>query len=166
MQGKVRFKNTYAGRIGVIVDRIGAEAAANAIYRKRPLIYKLADPDQPSIPNIRQAQQLDIAYQKAGGLYAPITDLLAVRTSQTPSRVVSTVEAELLDVMERVGELTTAVKAATQSGSPGGKAITGTERATIEACAEECMEELREIVQSVKESSAPADHSNVVGFGR
>lgn len=154
MLGKTRHHDTVAGRVGEIVDRVGSQAAANAIYKSRSYVYKLADPDTVNCPTVQQGWQLDRIFKQFGGLHAPLTDLMVSRTQIIPPVLNSTVEAELMDVVSAVGRISDAVITATHIKSPGGNKITPNERAQIQKQVAACMNELREISLVLEQGDA------------
>lgn len=71
---KQRQPVSFAAAIHRVAGFIGYKHAGKIVRRAPRRVYAWADPDSDSSPTLRQALALDLAYQQAGGVGAPIIE--------------------------------------------------------------------------------------------
>ncbi len=122
--------NTFPGAVREILGILGAAAAAALCGRSERTVYQWADGETPTVPDLRQALALDVAYVRETGRRAPLQAifgrLLTEQTGDTPPPPAE-LTREFLDVQAEVGHLAERLRAALDAAGPGGRAVTVTE---------------------------------------
>ncbi|MBI1243781.1 MAG: hypothetical protein GC202_02155 [Alphaproteobacteria bacterium] len=107
---KPRLPGTIADAVTTIMGTLTADGAAAAVEKSAALVRKWADPDHACVPDARQIEELDAAYEAATGARGPISavinERLAARRSG-PAHVAKDPQARLGEVMSEVGEIAT-----------------------------------------------------------
>lgn len=107
-----RDPQSFAGSIRIITDAIGTKRAAHEAGVSASLVYKWADPDNPTLPNLAQATALDRAYQNATDRPGPIHRAMAFAVGDaTPLE--SDLAREALEAVSAAGTVASVIRDAT-----------------------------------------------------
>ena len=124
---KRRVPGRFSAAISRIRDGLGEDHCAKVVGRGPSLIRKWSDPDQPTLPNLRQALTLDVAFVTAGlgedgepPILTAYADRLDRLVKETPDQALDVI-VTILSMQATMGSLAHWVIAsgATTAKSPG-----------------------------------------------
>lgn len=95
---KPRKPNSFEGAIHRINGALTVEMAADATEKSASLVYAWGDPDNPCLPNLKQALALDAAYVLTTGEPGPV----AVVYCELLSELVEEIEHQPADPLARI----------------------------------------------------------------
>lgn len=131
---KVRDPKTFAAAITKVRSALTDAACARVVGRSASLVRKWADPDHESLPNLKQALALDLAYARAGHGDPPILNVYETifDDRMTERRgALADILFSALSVQGIVGDLSEAIREAVDPKGSDGANITPRERAVI-----------------------------------
>lgn len=144
---KVRQPDSFEGAVTLIAATIGFDTCAAAIGKSEGLIRVFTDPDQDTIPNLRQAMELDAAYiaatNEAGPLAAVYCDKLRERVGELKHQPLNPL-LRLARIGAEVGDVHQAVIEAKADNK-----ITKAERAKIVGEVNDAIKELQKLLRDI-----------------
>ncbi len=113
---KFREPGTYADAVTKIMGVLTPDGAAEAVGKSVGLIRRWSDPDDPTMPNIEQAEQLDRAYIEATD--SPVAPLKRVymRRVAVPSTSMLDPKKEVVEVAQAATDMCGEAWAALKDG--------------------------------------------------
>lgn len=143
---KKRQARTFEHAITRIIGELTDEGAGEAVGKSAALVWKWANPDSDSLPNLKQAITLDLAYLEQGGRFAPIMEVYQRNMEAAGLSVeCSDIIGATLSLTTTMGQLTAAVQAAKAPTGPGGTRINGNEADVIKKAVDRVKRQLNEI---------------------
>lgn len=144
---KIRQPDSFAGAVNLIAVTIGHDECGKAIGKTDKLIYAMADPDSDSLPNLRQAMELDAAFIAATGEAGPLAsvycDKLRERVGELKHQPLNPL-LRLARIGAEVGDVHQAVIEAKADNK-----ITKAERAKIFTEVEDAIKELQKLRRDI-----------------
>lgn len=154
---------SFPGAVGDIFAAVGPADMAAETGRSERTQYQWADPETPTVPDLRQALALDLLYNKHTDKTPPIlgayTYLFAQR-NKSPSATADNVTGAALDMATAVGQFASALRQAVDPKGPGGQALTKNERHELLRCLNEAREFMEDAEDAVR-AAAPKDETHV-----
>lgn len=131
---KLRTPGTLSSAINRIKNRLSEKECARILERSESLIRKWVDPDDPSLPNLRQCLMLDAAYIQGGFGDPPIQNWYMQRlegiTSGEPKKAEDLVLATL-QAQAAIGQLAALVAEFSKRGGYRKEHLSPNERAIL-----------------------------------
>ena len=153
---KPRNVTSYDGALTRIMGVLTDEACGNVVGKSASLIRKWADPDNDTLPNLEQAEALDVAYVAHTGQEAPIASVYVERVDRAvgPGHVSANPLVRMTEIIEGIGEVARVVRAATCPDGPGGKTLTPNERTGIAKAADKARADIYALIRDAEARAA------------
>lgn len=165
---KLRTPGTLSAAIDLIKNRLSEKECARILDRSESLIRKWVDPDDPSLPNLRQCLMLDAAYIQAGYGEPPIQNWYMQRlegiTSGEPKNAADLVLATL-QAQAGIGQLALLVAEFSKRGGYSKDHLSPNERAMLLKLISDLsgnFDLLEDAIESNLDVPGPISISNVV----
>jgi len=170
--------NSFPGAISDIIDLVGKPEMCAVSGRAERTQNQWADPETPTVPNLRQALALDALFiqrererreglNQGGVIRPPILtvyqNLLEKKcgtlvTAQADYAFPGTVLTEMLDISEAVGCFSAALRDATTPTSPAGVGLSEIERKETLRALKSVRDELDDMEAAIRASDKGAPH--------
>lgn len=154
---KPRDPNSFSSAAAQARDILGVQVAAGIIGKSKSLINSHADEDDPSVPNMRQARQLDDECYLKAGVRPFLTVFQRQSDTHTPSE--QPLSERVLCGVSELGDLARAIESALCPNGDGGVHVTGQERSRITREAEDVIAVCEGIIRAVNPKLEAVDGS-------
>lgn len=131
MHMKPRRPGSFARAIVEAIDMVGAQAIADACEVSTSYVHQWAQDDNPRLPNVRQAYDLD-AFMKVEKGYTPLFGVTAHRLARINApRATMSLDDAMLEAVTGLGHLAESIKEAKAPTGRGGHRMTNCEKSEI-----------------------------------
>lgn len=131
MHSKPRAPGSFPRAIMEAIESVGVQSLADVCEVSTSLVSQWSQDDNPRLPNVRQALDLD-AFMKAHCGTSPIHSVYDRRLDQISAPTISmTLNDAVLEATTGLGHLAAAIRAAKAPTGPGGRRMTPCERSNV-----------------------------------
>lgn len=160
---KPREPNSIAEAVTAVISGLGASAAAEIVGKSPNLMHTWMDPDHGGCPTVRQAMALESAYVAKGLGEPPILILYAQRLGSVvrPHQRMDPM-IRLVDCVAEIGDITHAIRQATDPNGPRGTTITLNESAVVAREIDEAVAVLLKLKKDIAKTHEADDFLRVL----